>query len=29
MTHDMLMKVAIVGMITCIWLLYLINGGAV
>ena len=29
MTHDMLMKVAIVGMITCIWILYLINGGAV
>jgi hypothetical protein len=29
MTHDILMKVAIVGMITCIWILYLINGGAV
>ena len=29
MTHDIMMKVAILGMITCIWILYLINGGAV
>jgi len=29
MTHDILMKVAILGMITCIWILYLINGGTV
>ena len=29
MTHDIMMKVAVVGMITCIWILYLINGGAV
>ena len=28
MTHDIMMKVAILGMITCIWILYLINGGA-
>jgi len=29
MTHNIMMKVAILGMITCIWILYLINGGAV
>ena len=29
MRHDIMMKVAILGMITCIWILYLINGGAV
>ena len=29
MRHDIMMKVAIVGMIICIWILYLINGGAV
>lgn len=29
MRHDIMMKVAIIGMLTCAWLLYLINGGAV
>jgi hypothetical protein len=29
MRHDIMMKVAIVGMITCAWLLYLINGGGI
>ena len=29
MRHEIMMKVAIIGMLTCAWLLYLINGGAV
>ncbi len=29
MSHGLMMKIAVLGMITCIWMLHLINGGAV
>ena len=28
MMHDLIMKISFMGMIICIWFLYLINGGA-
>ena len=29
MKHDLMMRISIIGLLTCAWLLYLMNGGAI
>ncbi len=28
MKHDLMIRISIKGLLTCVWILYLINGGA-
>jgi len=29
MKHDLMMRISIIGLLTCVWILYLMNGGAI